>query len=138
MSIIDYLQQWTANKKGERFLKTKLLGKNGKELSAIEPNTYSERFINVLTKRIVTVCHTQKHMKGDGDDDDIDDMEKAQFLKPVKKRKGVTFGNESELQQQEEREQVGPTSLNASGNVDEEELANLRRQSNPTSINNDE
>lgn len=28
ISIIDYLQEWNCNKKGERFLKTVILGKN--------------------------------------------------------------------------------------------------------------
>ena len=38
LSIIDYLQEWNAKKKMERFAKTVLLSKDGKKLSAIEPN----------------------------------------------------------------------------------------------------
>jgi hypothetical protein len=37
IAVIDYLQSWNCNKKGERFFKTKLLMKNGAKLSAIEP-----------------------------------------------------------------------------------------------------
>ena len=37
VSLIDFLQLWNFNKKGERFLKTVLLGKDGPTLSAIEP-----------------------------------------------------------------------------------------------------
>lgn len=38
ISLIDFLQEWNFNKKGERFMKTVLLGKDGPTLSAIEPN----------------------------------------------------------------------------------------------------
>jgi len=44
IAIIDYLQDWNMNKKTERFLKTKILLKDGKTLSAIEPKQYAERF----------------------------------------------------------------------------------------------
>ena len=37
LSIIDFFQQWNFSKKGERFMKTVLLGKDGKTLSSIEP-----------------------------------------------------------------------------------------------------
>jgi hypothetical protein len=37
IAIIDYLQEWNLNKKGERFIKTKVLLKNADGLSAIEP-----------------------------------------------------------------------------------------------------
>lgn len=60
MSVIDYLQLWNANKKGERFLKTKLLGKKGEDLSAIEPITYQDRFVKVLTGRCINVCPSEK------------------------------------------------------------------------------
>ena len=41
IAVIDYLQQWNFAKKAERFTKTVLLGKDGNNLSAIEPNTYA-------------------------------------------------------------------------------------------------
>ncbi len=44
MSLIDYLQEWNLNKKVERLLKTTILLKDGKNLSAIEPKQYAARF----------------------------------------------------------------------------------------------
>ena len=41
ISLIDFLQEWNFSKKGERFMKTVLLGKDGPTLSAIEPNQYA-------------------------------------------------------------------------------------------------
>lgn len=41
VAVIDYLQEWNFNKKLERFLKSKMLMKDGKNLSAIEPETYA-------------------------------------------------------------------------------------------------
>lgn len=48
VSIIDYLQSWDLNKKSERFVKTQLLRKDGKTLSAIEPNEYATRFVDFV------------------------------------------------------------------------------------------
>lgn len=44
ISIIDYLQEWNLNKKGERFYKTTFLDKDPDKLSAIEPEAYAQRF----------------------------------------------------------------------------------------------
>lgn len=41
ISLIDFLQEWNLNKKGERWMKTVLLGKDGPTLSAVEPVQYS-------------------------------------------------------------------------------------------------
>jgi hypothetical protein len=60
ISVIDYLQQWNLNKKGERFAKTKFLGKKGDELSACEPNYYQQRYIKVLTNQIITIDKSEK------------------------------------------------------------------------------
>lgn len=60
MSVIDYLQVWNMNKKGERFLKTKLLGKKGDELSAIEPNIYKDRFVQVVVKKMITAAWSER------------------------------------------------------------------------------
>jgi len=46
MGIIDYQQQWTLEKKMERLYKTKILGADPNGLSAIEPQTYHDRFIS--------------------------------------------------------------------------------------------
>jgi len=53
ISIIDYLQEWNCNKMGERFYKTKILRKNGKMLSAIEPKRYSYRFKKFVVKNVL-------------------------------------------------------------------------------------
>lgn len=42
--LIDILQQWTIEKKMERFAKTKLLGKDSDGLSALAPTAYCDRF----------------------------------------------------------------------------------------------
>lgn len=42
--MIDILQQWTMEKKLERFAKTKLLGKDTDGLSALAPTAYCDRF----------------------------------------------------------------------------------------------
>ena len=44
IAIIDYLQEWNLDKKLERLMKTVLLGKDKKSLSAIEPEAYATRF----------------------------------------------------------------------------------------------
>jgi len=44
ISIIDYLQEWNISKKGERFYKTIVLGKDPAYLSAIDPDSYAQRF----------------------------------------------------------------------------------------------
>ena len=62
ISMIDYLQQWNFTKKGERFMKTKFLGKKGPELSASEPVFYQTRFEKVINGRIITICKSEKHL----------------------------------------------------------------------------
>ena len=52
MAIIDFLQEWNFNKKGERCMKTVLLRKDPDTLSAIEPIRYSERFQAFCDKKI--------------------------------------------------------------------------------------
>jgi len=44
LAIIDYLQEWNLNKKLERAWKTVALHKDGKTLSAIDPDSYAKRF----------------------------------------------------------------------------------------------
>ena len=53
MAVIDYLQEWNLNKKAERFIKTKILLKNAKNLSAIEPNQYATRFADFVTQYVI-------------------------------------------------------------------------------------
>ena len=45
IGIIDYLQEWNFNKKVEQFLKTKFKGAKKRNLSAVEPIFYRERFL---------------------------------------------------------------------------------------------
>jgi len=52
ISIIDYLQEWNLNKKGERFIKTVLLQKDGLGLSAIEPVQYANRFSHFMQMNV--------------------------------------------------------------------------------------
>ena len=58
ISVIDYLQLWNLNKKGEQFLKTKFLAAQVDLLSAVEPLFYQERFYQVMSKRIFQVCNS--------------------------------------------------------------------------------
>lgn len=51
-ALIDYLQEWNLNKKGERFMKTVLLGKDGPTLSAIEPQQYAQRFRRFAEEKV--------------------------------------------------------------------------------------
>jgi hypothetical protein len=44
IGVIDTLQEWDWRKKGERFLKMYLKGKDGKGISCIEPEKYKRRF----------------------------------------------------------------------------------------------
>lgn len=50
IAIIDYLQEWNLNKKMERLIKTTLLFKDGKMLSAIEPYEYGMRFQHFMER----------------------------------------------------------------------------------------
>jgi 1-phosphatidylinositol-4-phosphate 5-kinase len=52
ISIIDYLQKWNCNKKGERFFKTVVLRKDPDRLSAIEPETYARRFRHFMESQV--------------------------------------------------------------------------------------
>ena len=51
IGIIDYLQSYNWNKKGENFLKTKI--SDGKYISAVEPNWYCERFFEFMRKEVI-------------------------------------------------------------------------------------
>lgn len=53
ISIIDYLQDWNISKIGERFLKTAILLKDGKKLSAIEPEAYASRFKQFIEMNVL-------------------------------------------------------------------------------------
>ena len=42
--LIDILQTWTTGKKVERFLKVRVLRRDGDGISAVPPDAYCERF----------------------------------------------------------------------------------------------
>lgn len=44
VSIIDFLQLWNCNKKGEQFMKVQFLRANKTKVSAVEPEFYKQRF----------------------------------------------------------------------------------------------
>jgi len=52
MGIIDMLQEWNFSKRFEHFIKTKILRKNSKEISAVEPNWYQKRFMKRMREII--------------------------------------------------------------------------------------
>lgn len=51
IGIIDYLQSYNWNKKGENFLKTQI--SDGKYISAVEPIWYCERFFEFMRKEVI-------------------------------------------------------------------------------------
>jgi hypothetical protein len=53
IGIIDVLQEWNFHKKAERFVKTVLLGKDGKGLSAINASSYRERFMARAVRNVI-------------------------------------------------------------------------------------
>jgi hypothetical protein len=52
VSIIDYMQLWNFDKKSEVFAKTWLLGKDKKQISAVEPHYYARRFMRFVRANI--------------------------------------------------------------------------------------
>ena len=48
VGVIDYLQKWEASKKREQLFKVKVLNVNQRELSAVEPAFYRERWLNFI------------------------------------------------------------------------------------------
>ncbi|KAJ0402539.1 hypothetical protein P43SY_000802 [Pythium insidiosum] len=63
--LIDILQQWTMDKKLERFAKTKILGKDPDGLSAIPPTAYCDRF----KRRMAEILSIS--VSGEEDDDGV-------------------------------------------------------------------
>mgnify|MGYP002380796747 FL=1 len=52
IAVIDYLQEWNCAKKVERLYKTKVRGFDGKQLSAIMPGQYADRFIDFMEAKV--------------------------------------------------------------------------------------
>ena len=57
IGIIDYLQSYNMNKKGENFLKSRI--SDGKYISAVEPVWYCERFFEFMRKEVIV---NQNHL----------------------------------------------------------------------------
>lgn len=51
IGIIDYLQSYNWNKRGENFLKSKY--SDGKYISAVEPVWYCERFFEFMRREVI-------------------------------------------------------------------------------------
>ena len=54
LGVIDILQTWTWQKRIELWYKTWVLGKDGTELSAIEPGPYYERFVEKVNDIMIS------------------------------------------------------------------------------------
>jgi len=52
IGIIDYLGKWDFIKKGEAAWKSKCMGKNKDEISAVEPNLYCNRFKKTMKETV--------------------------------------------------------------------------------------
>ena len=53
IGIIDYLQVWNIQKKGEAFLKTNLKGWDKYNISAVEPVYYQKRFFDFIANNVL-------------------------------------------------------------------------------------
>jgi len=60
LGIIDYLQQWDFGKKSENLTK-RLLAKNPKKISAVEPELYKERFNSFVVDRVLKHNNLEKN-----------------------------------------------------------------------------
>jgi hypothetical protein len=72
IGIIDTLQEWDWRKKGERFLKMYLKGKDGKGISCIEPEQYRSRF-QLRVQDIIVHMETEEFVKERPDDISFND-----------------------------------------------------------------
>lgn len=52
LGIIDYLQAWNWNKKGEALIKTYIKGKDKNKISAVEPTHYQKRFYDFMKNKV--------------------------------------------------------------------------------------
>ena len=59
LGIIDYLQAWNWNKKGEALIKTYIKGKDRNKISAVEPIYYQKRFYDFMKNKVLLDNSTQ-------------------------------------------------------------------------------
>ena len=52
IAIIDYLQSWNCNKKGETFTKNVILRNKKEDISSMPPVPYGERFMSFMKKEV--------------------------------------------------------------------------------------
>lgn len=52
IAIIDYLQSWNCNKKGETFAKNVILRNKKEDISSMPPIPYGERFLSFMKKEV--------------------------------------------------------------------------------------
>lgn len=52
LAIIDYLQEYNLDKKGEHFAKTIFRGR-GAEISAVPPDRYVKRFVEFMRNEVI-------------------------------------------------------------------------------------
>ena len=52
IGIIDYLQEWNMTKKAERAYKVHFQRRSRKEISAVEPKFYRQRFLDGLKRKL--------------------------------------------------------------------------------------
>ena len=53
MAIIDYLQAFNLEKKSESFFKTWVLRRPAHLISAVDPNTYADRFVHFMNNEVL-------------------------------------------------------------------------------------
>lgn len=80
LGVIDYLQQWNGQKRGEHWLKTRLLCMNRSQLSAVEPLTYQERWIDFINSQLLNSYN----------EDDIIQYQNISDLSFEQSRRGLT------------------------------------------------
>lgn len=61
IGIIDYLQDWNVQKRGESFLKSYFLCKRKSQLSAVEPKQYGKRFKDFMREHVLLDEGTSKN-----------------------------------------------------------------------------
>jgi len=72
LAIIDYLQDYNFDKKGENFVKKILRGRKA-EISAVPPEPYSKRFIEFMEGQVIIPDKKQVSNSSDKDMDKIDE-----------------------------------------------------------------
>jgi len=70
MGLIDILQRYTWQKQMEQFVKTRLLCRSSRGISAVPPEAYSKRFTRRVVDQLFDEYHGEFHRSGDDDEDE--------------------------------------------------------------------